>query len=127
MTKVVAAVLLLRLATIAWNHRTVADQYAWIERHLERPANRFLLHLNQVPMDTVLLDWGVPFTAMHLSALESPDSAETLLLLPDFQWFDDKMGRENVFFSPFHKVLEKKDLNGGYYRMKNGRYEMIGK
>ncbi len=117
--------LLLRLATIAWNHRTVAGQYAWIKRHLERPGNRFLLRENQAPLDTVLMTWGVPFTTMHLSALESPDSAETLLILPDFQWFEDKMEREDAFFSPFHKVLEKGDLNERYYRMQSGKYEIV--
>jgi hypothetical protein len=122
---VIAAILLLRLATIAWNHRTVASQYAWIEKQVHRPGNRFLLPLDQVPMDTVLLDWGVPFTAMHLTALESPDSAKTLLLLPDFQWFEDKMGSEDVFFSPFHKVLEKGDLNQQYFRMQPGKYQLM--
>ncbi len=127
MTKIVAAILLLRLATIAWNHRTVGNQFDWIERQLDRPGNRFLLQKDLAPMDTVLMEWGVPFTAMHLSALASPDSAETLLVLPDFEWFEDKMGREGVFFSPFHKVLEKGELNGRYYRMKAGWYELIGK
>ncbi|MCF8244713.1 MAG: hypothetical protein K9J37_08060 [Saprospiraceae bacterium] len=122
---VIAAVLLLRLATIAWNHRTVGNQFGWIQQQLDRPGNRFFLQKDQVPMDTVLMEWGVPFSAMHLSALESPDSAETLLILPDFQWFDDKMGREDVFFSPFHKALEKMDLNENYYRLKPGRYEFI--
>ncbi|MBK9014497.1 MAG: hypothetical protein IPM82_10645 [Saprospiraceae bacterium] len=125
MTKLVAAVLLLRLATIAWNHRTVATQFSWIEQHLDRPGNRFLLQKNLVPMDTVLMEWGVPFTAMHLSALASPDSAETLLVLPDFEWFEDKIGREDVFFSPFHKVLERKDFNENYYRLQPGRYELV--
>ena len=124
-TTLVAAVILLRLATIAWNHRTTATQFAWIQRQLDRPSNRFLLQKDQAPMDTVLMEWGVPFTAMHLSALESPDSAETLLILPDFQWFEDEMGREDVFFSPFHKVLGKGDLNQKYYRLQPGRYEVV--
>ncbi len=121
----IAAVLLLRLATIAWNHRTVATQFAWIEQEMERPGNRFLLPENQAPLDTVLMTWGVPFTAMHLSALENPDSAKTLLILPDFQWFEDKMERDDVFFSPFHKVLEKGDLNGRYYRPEPRSYKGI--
>lgn len=125
MTKLVAAVLLLRLATIAWNHRTVATQFTWIQQHLDRPGNRFLLQKDLVPMDTVLMEWGVPFTAMHLSALASPDSAETLLVLPDFQWFEDKMEKDGVFFSPFHKVLEREDLNQRYYRLQPGRYEVV--
>jgi|GEM_PF-840120 len=121
----IAAVLLLRIATIAWNHRTVAGQFAWIEQKINRPGNRFLLPENQAPLDTVLMTWGVPFTAMHLSALESPDSAKTLLILPDFQWFEDKMGREDLFFSPFHKVVEERDLNNRYYRMEHGKYQSL--
>lgn len=122
---IIVTILLLRLVTIACNQRTFAGQYAWIEKQVNRPGNRFMLPLDQAPMDTVLLDWGVPFTAMHLTALESPDSAETLLLLPDFQWFEDKMGREDLFFSPFHKVLEMGDLNEGYYRMQPGKYQLL--
>ncbi len=121
----IATVLLLRLASIAWNHRTVAAQFAWIEQKMERSGNRFLLPENQAPLDTVLMTWGVPFTTMHLSALESPDSAKTLLILPDFQWFEDKMERDDVFFSPFHKVLELGDLNGRYYRPMLGSYKRI--
>jgi hypothetical protein len=121
----IAAALLLRLASIGWNHRTVAAQFAWIERKMERPGNRFLLPEKQAPLDTVLMTWGVPFTAMHLTALESPDSAKTLLVLPDFQWFEDKMDRDDVFFSPFHKVVEQGDLNGRFYRMGAGRYQVI--
>ena len=71
------------------------------------------------------MTWGVPFTTMHLSALDSPDSAKTLLILPDFQWFEDKMERDDVFFSPFHKVLEQGDLNGRYYRPKKDSYQMV--
>ncbi len=119
------AILALRLATIAWNHSTVAGQFAWIKKQVNRPGNRFLLPENQAPLDTVLMTWGVPFTAMHLSALESPDSAKTLLILPDFQWFEKEMDRDDVFFSPFHKVLKKSELNQDYYRLKSGRYLML--
>ncbi|MBI5917056.1 MAG: hypothetical protein HY842_16920 [Bacteroidetes bacterium] len=122
---IIAAVLLLRLATIAWNHQTVGRQFAWIESKMAKPGHHFLLKKENAPMDTVLMEWGVPFTAMHLSALHGPDSAKTLLILPDFQWFEDKMERDDVLFSPFHKVLEKGDLNERYYRPKVGRYEML--
>lgn len=122
---IIAAILLLRLGTITWNHRTVAGQFAWIEEKMNRPSNRFMLAENQAPLDTVLMTWGVPFTAMHLSALESPDSAKTLLILPDFQWFEEKMEKDDLFFSPFHKVLNREDLNKRYYRMQEGKYQLI--
>lgn len=118
----VGAVLLLRLGSIAANQPTFAAQFHWIERQIDRPGSRFLLPADQVPRDTVLMDWGIPFTAMHLSALHHPDSAKTLLVLPDFRWFDDKMARDDAFFSPFHKVLETKHLNQKYYRLPPGKY-----
>lgn len=121
----IATVLLLRIASIAWNHRTVAGQFAWIEKQVDHPGSRFLLPENQAPLDSVLMTWGVPFTTMHLTALESPDSAKTLLVLPDFQWFEDKMEQEDVFFSPFHKVMGKGELNSKYYRMTDVKYSVL--
>lgn len=121
-----AALMLLRLGTIAGNHRTFERQFSWIEAQLKRSgSHRFLMKKEVAPMDTVMMEWGVPFTAMHLSALASPDSAKTLLILPDFDWYEDKMERTDVFFSPFHKVLEKKDLNPGYYNPPDGRYLLL--
>lgn len=120
------AIMSLRLASIAWNHRSFHRQFSWIETQLERSSShRFLMKKEKVPMDTVLMEWGVPFTAMHLSALRSPDSAKTLLIMPDFNWYLDKMNREDVFFSPFHKVLEKKELNHRYYNLPDGRYQLL--
>ena len=79
---------LVRLVTISWNHSTFERCFAWITDQMERSealsTNRLLLKKENAPMDTVLMEWGVPFTAMHLSALAGPKAAKTLLIMPDF-------------------------------------------
>ena len=119
-------VMLLRFTTIAWNSQTFDRLFSWIETQTDQSAkygtNRFLLKKEHAPMDTVMMEWGIPFTSMHLSAIASPDSAKTLLVLPDFQWFEDKMDQDRVFFSPFHKVIEVEKLNRRYYAPVNGKY-----
>jgi len=121
--------MLLRLATIAWNHRTFDRLFTWVETTVENSGqlgtNRFLLKKENAPMDTVIMEWGVPFTAMHLSALESPQSAKTLLILPDFEKYKDILGEDHYFLSPF-KAIEIGELNEKYYDPGRGRYVEIG-
>jgi hypothetical protein len=123
------AVMFLRLSTIAYNHRSFSHLLGWIESKTGKSAlydsNRFFLKGDKALMDTVMMEWGVPFTSMHLSALESPDSAKTLLIMQDFSWFEDKTERDNVFFSPFHKVVEADSLNQHYFRLGKGTYKML--
>lgn len=121
------ALMLLRLGTITLNHSTFDRQFSWITTQFhQRPgSHRLLIKSENVPMDSVLMEWGAPFSAMHITALAAPDSAKTILILPDFDWFEDKMGRKDIFFSPFHKVLEKDDLNRRYYNPPDDGYLLL--
>ncbi len=87
-------------------------------------ANRFLLPSRFVPMDTVIMTWGVPFTVMHLTALEHPDSAKTLLILPGFERYEKEMKGGSSFLSPF-KALDLEELNPRYFRLGPGRYVLL--
>ncbi len=121
-----ATLMLLRLSSIAWNHQTFERNFTWIKDQLEHSeTNRFLMKKEKVPMDTVLMVWGVPFTAMHLSSLNSPKEAKTLLIMPDFDWYADKMDSTDLFFSPFHKTFDNGELNNKYYDMEKGKYREI--
>lgn len=123
-----AGLMVLRLATIAWNHQTFDRLFHWIETETERSevlsTNRFLLKKENAPMDTVIMEWGVPFTAMHLSAMKNPQAARTLLILPDFEKYRDLLGEDHYFLSPF-KAIEIEDLNEKYYDPGPGRYVEI--
>ena len=121
--------MILRLTTISLNSKVFKNNFAWIERQLEKSekmeTNRFLMNHANVPLNTVLMEWGVPFTAMHLSAMDNPKAAKTLLLMPEFSWYIDEMEKEDLFFSPFHKVFKNEDLNNNYYDLEPGKYVEI--
>lgn len=112
------ALMILRLGSIAWNHRTFDRLFSWIESQTAKSeqlgTNRLLMRAENAPMDTVLMEWGVPFTAMHLSALKNPKAAKTLLILPDFEKYRDQLQKDNYFLTPF-KAMELKELNKKYY------------
>ena len=119
-------IMVFRLSAIAMNHEIFERKFTWIENKLAEGkahgTNRILIKSTDAPQDTLLMEWGVPFTAMHLSALENPSGAATVLVKPDFNWYEDKMERTDVFFSYFNKILEKGELNERYYNMEDGRY-----
>lgn len=116
----------IRLATISFNHQKFENNFNWIENKInyseKNQSNRFLIKEEYIPTDTVLMEWGVPFTAMHLSSLENPKNAKTLLIMPDFKWYEDKLNKDDLFFSPFHKYFKNEELNNNYYDLENNFY-----
>ncbi|MEO1260099.1 MAG: hypothetical protein AAFZ15_14995 [Bacteroidota bacterium] len=122
-------ILILRLTTIVNNQQVFENNFNWIESQLNNSeklnTNRFLLTKEKAPLDTILMEWGVPFTAMHLSAIEHPKNAKTLLIMPDFNWYENKIKENDLFFSPFHKVFKNEELNNEYYDLENGNYILI--
>jgi hypothetical protein len=125
----VALILLLlvvgRLIIIADNHRTFSKHFSWIKARtgqLERAgAHRLILGAQGLPMDSIIMDWGIPFTAMHLSSLDGPTGSRTVLVLSDPSVYDAYLGREDYFLTPF-KAMKNSELNGKYYRLVPGTY-----
>lgn len=123
-----AGVVGLRLVTMALGHRPFTIQQNWTLRQLQNASelqtNRLLLPSASAPQDTVIMEWGIPFTAMHLSALESPDSAKTLLILPGFERYQNELQSDTFFLSPF-KAFPQSWLNEDYYRLAPARYRGV--
>lgn len=121
------AVLTVRVSTIVNNHQTFTGNLNWIENKInqKKEGNRFLLTSQDAPRDTILMEWGVPFSSMHISAMKNPKEAKTLLVMPDFKWYEDKLQQENVFFSPFHKIILTEEMNKDYYDIGEGRYIIL--
>lgn len=124
------AIILLRLTTITWNHQTFERLLDWTEQQLTLTeslgTNRLLLKKNDAPMDTIIMEWGVPFTTMLLSSLNDPAQAKTLLILPDFEEYRDDLGKDHLFLTPFKK-MEAEELNKHYFDLGKGRYGFVGK
>ena len=123
-----AAVVGIRLVTIALGHQPFTRRQHWTLRQLGNAphlhTNRLLLPSSSAPKDTVIMEWGIPFTAMHLTALQSPDSAKTLLILPDFGRYKSEMQSDTFFLSPF-KAFPQSWLNKEYYRPAPARYRRV--
>lgn len=119
-----------RLAVIAGNRPTIARQFDWIGLRLEqmekKGVNRLAVGTEGLAMDSVVMEWGIPFTAMHLSSLVDPDSSRTVLVMAEFSRYDGYLDREGYFLTPF-KVMKTGELNAGYYRLGSGTYLMAGK
>ena len=123
---IIGVVIFLRLSVISLNHQVFKNNHIWIYNQFKKAealnTNRLLIKSENAPQDTIIMEWGVPFTAMHLSALDKPTSAKTILIMPEFNWYLDKMNEDDLFFSPFHKVIKNGKLNSQYYNLKNGKY-----
>lgn len=117
-----------RLGVIADGHRPFSGQFSWIEEKLSAchrlQTNRLLMYSQEVPADTVIMEWGVPFTAMHLSALDHPDSARTLLVLPDFDRYRQELQADTFFLSPF-RPFPVSWLDAQYYNLGRGYYKLL--
>lgn len=110
--------MILRLGSIVSNQRTFDRMFTWIQTQTAKAekygTNRLFIRSENAPVDTVLMEWGVPFTAMHLSALKNPEAAKTLLILPDFEKYRDLLEEDHYFLTPF-KAMDLKELNEKYY------------
>lgn len=114
----------IRLITIGLHHRPFEARIAWIEGQLEQippGSNRLFIPLSEVPMDTLLMEWSVAYESLLLSSMEHPDSAKTLVILPDASRYPNLFESDTTFFSGI-KSHDIKELNRDYFRLGQGRY-----
>jgi hypothetical protein len=119
-----------RLFVIAENRETFVRLHDWIGQVLAAPqaagSNRIFVASADAPADTLLMEWGVPFTTMHLTALEQPGAARTILVLPSLSRYDTLRARTDQFFSPF-KAMPVNTLNNSYYQLGPGVYRQVSR
>ncbi len=117
----------LRLVAIGLHHRPYTQRLEWLARQMDRGpagANRYFLPQHQVPMDTLIIEWGTAYESLLLSAMEHPDSAQTLLVLPDAGQYSELFDAEGTFFSGL-KRHDLEELNPRYFRLGRGQYQVL--
>jgi len=126
-----ATIILLRLVAIASNHQTFENRLTWMQNQLakapELGTNRLLLKKEDAPMDTLIMEWGLPYSTMLLSSLVHPDSAKTLFINDDFEKFQDYLDKDNYFLSIFKKIEVEDFLNPNYFKLEKGKYILLEK
>lgn len=116
-----------RLIAIGLHHRPFKARWQWIKNQLERgseQSDRYFIAKDQVPMDTLLMEWGVAYESLLLSAMEHPDSAKTLLILPDPGQYPDLFESDTLFYSGLKKHAWQ-ELNRDYYRLGKNKYQTL--
>lgn len=120
-----AGIVFLRLTIIALHHKPYTDRLTWIESQLEENTsekrNRLLYELDATKRDTLLMTWGVAYESLLLSAMEHPDSAKTLVILPKGKRYDQALQSDTLFVTELIEYPIDK-VDGQYYRLGNGTY-----
>lgn len=85
MLYVFALLMLIRFASILYNHQPYSNRIAWMEQQLELlsqkyEGNRFVIKHDKELMRLIKIEWAVPLESMLLSSLEHPDSAKSIFL-----------------------------------------------
>lgn len=123
-----AAILLLRLSTIALHHTPFEQRWRWIETTLSKtPAdeNRFYLDEDLAPMNTLLMSWGTPYESLIISHCRAgQDQVKTLLIYPDTSRFAKDIQLDSVFITPF-QTHSAEILNKDYFPLKNDSYHIF--
>jgi hypothetical protein len=123
------AISALRLAAIYRNHEPFTQRLEWLAGQLDKGAarhqsNRLWLSQAEAPMDTLLMTWGVAYETLLLSAMKYPDSAKTLVILPDPARFETELNSPDFFISDL-KSYPVKEVEGRYFRLGRGRYVAV--
>lgn len=124
-----AAAMIWRLSAIAIHHQPFTARLHWLETNATKAAaqentNRLLWNYDDVPMDTLLMTWGIPYETLLLTAMEHPDSAKTIYVSTDFQRYEQELQTDTVFLSDF-KSYPSSRFNSRYFRLQNRPYRKI--
>ena len=122
-------IVLLRLITISLNHKPYTQRLTWIKSQLEQNAsaesNRLLYELDEKTRDTLLMTWGVAYESLLISAMEDPDSARTLVILPKGKRYDQALQSDTLFVTELIEYSIE-EVDGKYYRLGDKAYLEVG-
>lgn len=123
-----AGIMTLRLLTITFHHKPYTERLSWIKNQLDLHAsaqnNRLLLEHSDEIADTLLMTWGVAYESLLLSAIEHPDSARTMVILPKGKRYEEALQSEASFVT---ELIEYpiEEVDGNYYRLREKPYKSI--
>ncbi len=122
---VLAGVLVWRLWAIGANHQTFERRTQWALQQLSSlPPDEYcglVLPKEGTPTDTLIMEWGLPFSTLLKTSLLHPDSARSLLVTDNWQRFQKHRQDSLHLLTPF-KPIPKADLNPSYFRMPRRPY-----
>lgn len=128
---VLSALAVFRLVVIAENRAPYTRRVEWLSEHLQEwrndtGAHNFYLPQQNAPVDTLLMTWGIPYESLLLSSLPSPDSAATLVVLPEPGAHAPALQSGGFLVTEF-KDWPLNDMPPTYFRLRSSPYRLIEK
>lgn len=124
-----ALFLILRIAAIGLHHRPWTQRLERLESILAEGrqstgSSRHLLHETPALRDSLFITWSAPYETLLLSAMQHPDSAQTLLIRSDFGKYEKEINEPGWLLSDFGAKPDS-TLNQRYFRLPEGRYRYV--
>lgn len=124
-----ALFLILRIAAIGLHHKPWTERLERLESILAEgrqntSSSRYLVRETPALRDSLFITWSAPYETLLLSAMQHPDSAQTLLIRSDFGKFEKEIKEPGRLLSDFGAKPDS-TLNKRYFRLPEGRYEFV--
>ena len=124
-----ALFLILRIAAIGLHHRPWTQRLERLESILAEGrqstgSSRHLLRETPALRDSLFITWSAPYETLLLSAMQHPDSAQTLLIRSDFGKYEKEISEPGWLLSDFGAKPDS-TLNQRYFRLPEGRYRYV--
>ncbi len=125
----VIGILIIRLAHIGFTHRPYSERLHWTQRMLEKtksyPGTKFMMDREDTPHHKLMLTWGSSYETLMLSALQSPDSTRTYIIV-DPNVPSEQMLKENkAFLTPFGALQYDSFRDSPYFHFRDTSYYRV--
>jgi hypothetical protein len=117
--------MVLRLGSIAWHHQPFRDRIDWIETQLNQQAaneSKFYLSKSDAPMDTLLMEWGLPYESLLISSRRG--ESKTLFIHHNTSAYAEPFKKDSLFITSF-KQYNLDELNPAYFKLPEGTYQPL--
>ena len=125
LTFLFVAILLIRLSSIAYNHRPYTQRIEWITQQLQQAStnsDKFYLDKKDAPMDLLLMEWGLPYESLIISNAQG--HPKTLFIHDDIPSFQAPLQQDSTFVTSFRNYHQN-ELNTKYFNLRKGTYKVI--
>ena len=125
---IIAIVLASRIITIALNHTFYQSRIKWVKVTLDEnssslSSNKLLLDKKLAPNSILLMNWGLPFESLIISASEDINNAKTIYIPDNPSKYEKALIGDTTFHSDF-KIWSQDELNSNYFKLE-GKYKEI--
>ncbi|GJM34509.1 MAG: hypothetical protein DHS20C18_35100 [Saprospiraceae bacterium] len=128
----VAGLLIIRLFHIGLLHAPYSQRLQWIQTMLDKtkdyPGTKFMMDREDTPHQKLMLTWGSSYETLMLSALQSPDSTRTFIIVDPNVPAEELLKENKAFLTPYGALHYKYFEDSPYFHFRDtGFYQVLGR